>query len=52
MYTYDDLERIAWRRCDRDFEWLRTMESIIADETGKWPASDDIAPEWLIEQMI
>lgn len=52
MYTYDDLERIAWNRDDRDFEWLRTMESIIADETGRWPDGNDPAPDWLVDEIV
>lgn len=49
--TYDDLERIAWKRDDRDFEWVRGMEAIIANETGHWPDANDPAPDWMIDYL-
>lgn len=49
IYTYDELEAIAWKRDDRDFESLRTAESIIAEEFGYWPDPYDPAPQWLVE---
>ena len=51
-YTYEDLELIAWRRDDRDYEWVRNMEAIIADELGHWPNGEDPAPEWMIAQIV
>ena len=52
-YTFSQLEAIARERgANLADVAIGRMMDIIEEETGRWPNWSDVAPEWVVRQMI